>query len=102
MRGLLEQIDYTAFAANKDIIGQGLGAGDIRKFQRLAAAAAQARAIWVAQALAASANGGKLTPADLDQLSHLRGVYEELAEAYEGLRRMVERGYVVMPSASGA
>ncbi|MBI1405644.1 MAG: hypothetical protein GC145_05915 [Caulobacter sp.] len=98
MRGLLEQIDYAAFAANKEIVGQALGQGDIRKFQRLAVAAAQARAIWVSQALAASAAGGKLSSADLAQLHHLRSTFEELAEAYEAMRRMVERGYIAMPS----
>lgn len=94
MRGLLEHIDYTAFAANKSVISQALGAGDARKFQRLAMAAAAARATWVAQALAVSAAGGKMSPQDLSQLNHLRNTYEELAEAYEALRRMVERGYV--------
>lgn len=96
MRGLLEQIDYTAYAANKQVIGQALGATDTRKFQRLATAAAAARATWVAQALAASASGGKLTPADLAQLAHLRATYEELTHAYEAMRRLVERGYVGM------
>jgi hypothetical protein len=98
VRGLLEQVDYTAFVANKEIIGQALGQGDIRKFQRMAVAAAQARAIWVAQALAVSASGGKVSPADLAQLTHLRTAYEELAEAYEAMRRMVERGYITMPA----
>lgn len=94
MRGILDNIDYTAFAANKAVISQALGAGDAKKFQRLAAAAAAARATWVAQALAISAAGGKMTPQDLSQLSHLRQTFEELAEAYEAMRRMVERGYI--------
>lgn len=99
MRGLLEQIDYTAYAANKELVGQALGQGDIRKFQRMAIACAQARAVWVAQALAASASGGKLSSADLAQLTHLRTTFEELTEAYEAMRRMVERGYLTMPAA---
>ena len=94
MRGLLEHIDYTAFAANKSVISQALGAGDARKFQRLAVAAAAARATWVAQALAVAAAGGKMSPQDLSQLTHLRNTFEELAEAYEAMRRMVERGYI--------
>ncbi len=94
MRGVLEHIDYTTFAANKAVIGQALGAGDAKKFQRLAVAAASARATWVAQALAVSAGGGKMTPQDLSQLTHLRQTFEELAEAYEAMRRMVERGYI--------
>ncbi|MFZ5669030.1 MAG: hypothetical protein ACOY4K_06025 [Pseudomonadota bacterium] len=96
MRGLLEHIDFTAYAANKQVIGQALGMADARKFQRLATAAAAARATWVAQALAISAGGGKMTPADLAQLAHLRTTYEELTHAYEALRRLVERGYVTM------
>ena len=98
----LEQIDYAAYAANKELIGQALGQGDIRKFQRLAIACAQARAVWIAQALAASASGGKLSSADLAQLSHLRATFEELTEAYEGMRRLVERGYLQMPTPTPA
>lgn len=103
MRGILEHIDYTAFAANRSVISQALGAGDARKFQRLAVAAAAARATWVAQALAVSAAGGKMTPQDLSQLTHLRNTFEELAEAYEAMRRMVERGYITYaaPDAPG-
>ena len=33
--------------------------------------------------LAVSAAGGKMTPQDLSQLTHLRHTFEELAEAYE-------------------
>ena len=46
MRGQLEQIDYTAFAANRAAIAHTLGGGHVpaSKFQRLAVAAAQARA----------------------------------------------------------
>ena len=35
----------------------------------------------------------------IDKLAHLRSAYEELAEAYDALRRMVERGYVIYPAA---
>lgn len=93
-RGHLEQIDYTAFASNKEVIGQLLGATDARHFQKLAVAAAQARAVWVGQALKVADGGGRVTPEDLARLTHLRATFEELTEAYEGLRRMVERGYV--------
>lgn len=95
MRGNLDHIDYTAFAANKTVISQALGVGDARKFQRLAVAAAAARATWVAQALAVSAAGGKMSPQDLSQLTHLRHSFEELTEAYDAMRRMVERGYII-------
>jgi hypothetical protein len=94
LRGQLEQIDYTAFASNREVIGATLGHADAQKFQRLAVAAAHARALWVAEALAASEAPGGLNPRDADRLAALRHNFEELTEAYEALRRMVERGYL--------
>lgn len=101
IRGQLEQIDYTAFASNKAVVAQVLGQADALRFQKLAVAAASARAVWVSHALAAADTGGRMTPEDLAKLSHLRGVYEELTEAYEALRRMVERGYLAYGAAAG-
>lgn len=98
MRGQLEQVDYAAFAANKEVIGQTLGQIDMSRFQRLAIAAAQARAVWVAQAMALSASGGRVSPAQLAELGHMRATFEELSEAYEAMRRMVERGYITLPA----
>lgn len=94
LRGQLEQIDYTAFAANKALIGQILGSTDAARFQRLAVAAAQARAQWVAQALALSEIPHALTAEQTAGLTQKRTAYEELTEAYEAMRRMVERGYL--------
>jgi len=50
LRGHLEQIDYVAFAANRELLGQALGPVGTAVFQRLAVAAAQARAQWVSAA----------------------------------------------------
>ncbi|CAN5735661.1 hypothetical protein BH11PSE1_BH11PSE1_03760 [soil metagenome] len=93
MRGQLEQIDYTAFASNKEVIGAVLGFADSQKFQRMAVAAAMARAQWVKEALALSET---ISPSheQISRLGRLRQAYEELAEAYEAMRRMVERGYL--------
>jgi hypothetical protein len=43
-----------------------------------------------------------VTPEDLSRLAHLRATFEELAEAYEGLRRIVERGYIPYRGLPGA
>lgn len=94
IRGQLEQIDYTAFASNKEVIGQLVGGADALKFQKMAVAAAQARAVWVTHALKVADSGGRVSPEDLARLTHLRTTFEELSEAYEAFRRMVERGYV--------
>lgn len=95
LRAQLEQIDYAAFVANREVIGQTLGqAPDPARFQRLAVAVAAARARWVALALSLGDSGRPLGPDEAARLATLRTAYEELAEAYEGLRRLVERGYV--------
>jgi hypothetical protein len=94
LRGLLEQIDYSTFIANREVIGQMLPKLDAAMFQRLAVLTATARAKWVAESLRQSESGAPSTPDQIARLTSARTAYDELAEAYEGLRRMVERGYV--------
>lgn len=98
LRGHLEQIDYTAFVSNREVIPQIMGLGtnhtEPAAFQRLAVAVATARARWVSEALRMTEAGHAIGPAEAQKLGGLRLAYEELSEAYEGLRRMVERGYL--------
>jgi hypothetical protein len=93
-RGHLEQIDYTAYAANREAIARTLGHATMDRFQRLAVAAAQARVAWAAQALTYAETGRPLEPGETARLTLMRETYVELIEAYEALRRMVERGYI--------
>jgi len=94
LRGKLEQIDYTAYVSNREVIGHMLGRAEANIFQRLGVAAAQARGQWVAAAVAATESGQALTQMQIDRLSQLRRAYEELAEVYDAMRRLVERGYL--------
>ncbi len=94
LRGKLEQIDYIAYVSDREAISQIVGGIDTGKFQRLAIAVARARANWVAAALAATATGVAPTPQQIQAVAQGRAAYEELAQAYEGLRRMVERNYL--------
>ena len=94
LRGQLEQIDVMAFASNKALIGQVLDHTDADKFQYLAVAAAQARADWIAEALTIAQAGRKPVRDQIEHLHDLRVAFEELAEAYDGMRRMVERNYL--------
>jgi hypothetical protein len=96
LRGLMEQIDYTAFVSNREVIGQMLAQTDTGSFQKLAVLTATARAKWAAEALRLAESGSPVTPDQTARLTAQRTAYEELAEAYEGLRRMVERGYLTM------
>lgn len=93
LRGALEAIDYTAFLCNREVLSSEVGATDPARVQRLALAAAQARGRWVAEAMR-MADAGSVAPEQAQRLSALRRTYEELSEAYEALRRMVERGYL--------
>ena len=99
LRGLLEQIDFAAFVANREVIGHALPKLDAAMFQRLAVQTATARAKWVSEALRQSESGAPSTPDQIARLTAARNAYEELAEAYEGLRRMVERGYLTIKTA---
>lgn len=94
LRGHLEQIDYTAFASNGAVVAQLVGSLDSGRFQRLAIAAAHARARWVAEALAISERSHDVTIEQTAHLGVLRQTFEELTEAYDAARRMIERGYL--------
>jgi hypothetical protein len=101
LRGQLEQIDYTAFASNREVLGRMVGSADAATFQRMAVVAALARAHWVKEALALSDGATPITPQRIARLTELRVAFEELTEAYEGMRRMVERGYMAFKSSAG-
>jgi len=96
LRGQLEQIDYSAFVANRELLNQMLTGVGPAQFQKLAVLTATARGKWVAEALRQSESGSPSTVDQIARLTAARTAYEELAEAYEGLRRMIERGYVTL------
>ena len=101
LRGQLEQIDYAGFAANKEAIARVIGHASAGQFQRLAVTAAQARAHWAAEALALADAGHPPSPAEIAKLNELHAAFDAVSEAYEGLRRMVERGYLVYDAGNG-
>jgi hypothetical protein len=96
LRGLLEQIDYSAFIANREVLAQMVPGLDPSAFQRLAVMTATARGTWVSEGLRQSESGAPATADQIARLTVARAAYEELAEVYEGLRRMVERGYITL------
>ena len=102
LRGQLEQIDYAAFVANREAIAGTLGQVSAARFEKLAVATARARAEWAAAALALSDTGRPLSAAESAALTLMRDTYQELSEAYEALRRMVERGYLTYEPAATA
>jgi hypothetical protein len=75
------------------VIHHALGDIPAQRFERLAVATAQARAEWAALALSVSQSGQAPSPQQTMALMQARSGYEELAGAYDGLRRLIERGY---------
>ena len=94
LRGHLDQIDYAAYAANRAVLGQALGRVDLHAFERLAVATAHARASWVTAVVRMTEVGASLTAEQVAQLAALRHAFDELTEAYDAMRRLVERGYL--------
>lgn len=94
----LEQIDYTAYAANRKEVADNLGGIDIEIFEKLAAAAARARCQWIAEAIQLASESSQPDARQIEKLSGLRTGYDELAQAYDGLRRLVERNYLSQSS----
>ena len=94
VHGHLEQIDYTAYAANRRVLSGTLASLEAEKLQKLASATALARTRWVVAGLALADVEPFPTSQQIKTLAELREAYEELTEVYEGLRRMVERGYI--------
>jgi hypothetical protein len=94
LRGNLESIDYTAYSANRRVMGAALAGVDAKRFEQLALATSQARALWVAKGIAAADASRPLSAQQVEELATLRAAFEELAEVYEAMRRMVERGYM--------
>ena len=94
LRGLLEKIDYTAFISNKEVMAAALGTVSETRLQRLAVAAAHARARWASAALELGDRAKPASPEEIERLGDLHAAFDEFAAAYDGLRRMIERGYV--------
>jgi hypothetical protein len=94
LRGHLDQVDYAAYAANRAVVGQALGRLDLHAFERVAVATAQARASWVGAVVNMTATGAALSVEQVAQLAALRHAFDELTEAYDAMRRLVERGYL--------
>ena len=93
-RGHLEQIDYTIFAANQAVIAKTIHHVGIEDFQNLALSASKARSAWVDAAMSAARSRPPMSAEEVGRPPLLRTAYEELSEAYEAMRRMVERGYL--------
>ena len=90
----MEQIDYAAFAANRAVVGQALARVELRAFERVAIATAHARANWITTVVKMTETGAALSAEQITQVAALRIAFDEMTEAYDAMRRLVERGYM--------
>lgn len=97
LRGMLEQVDYSAYVANREVISATLGRVTIEDFSQMAARTAQARARWLAEGLRL-AHSSAASPDQYKRLNEARMAYEEMAQLFEGIRRACERGYLPLPA----
>ena len=96
LHAALENIDYTAYAANRRQVAETLTKIDIAQFEKLAATAAKARCQWIAEALHVASASDLPDAGQIRKLAELRSNYMELTEAYDALRRLVERNYLAL------
>ncbi|MEJ0059210.1 MAG: hypothetical protein WDM79_06425 [Terricaulis sp.] len=94
LRGHLEQIDYAAFAAKSRDAREGFRRDRYPHVRAPCGCGGASTCALVGTAITIAGPNQSPTPQQVAQLTMLRQAYEELTEAYEGLRRIVERAYV--------
>ena len=99
-RRFLDGLERAIAEANREIIGSTLGADrgslDADTFLRLAVRVAELRARYVAEGLAVAAGHPDL--AAIERLTEYRRAFEQMQLVFEATERIVERGYVDLPS----
>ena len=99
LKGTLQQIDYSIFAANREIFQKEIPELDQETMIRFAVTVSEQRAAYVAKGLALARAGHAPSDADIAELARLRQRYEELEAAFRATRRLIERGYSKVPAA---
>ena len=101
LKSALRQMDLAVYAANQEIIGRVLPDLGQKEVVRFATVVAERRAQYVKEALRLTQITREPTTGEIATLANLRNGYEELAHAFEALRRVIERGYSHMGCSSG-
>jgi len=103
LKGNLQQIDYSIFAANQEVFRKEIPELDQHSMIRFAVVVAELRAAYVAKGLALSQAGHVPSERDIAELAKARQCFEEMEAAFRATRRLIERGYssVGHPRAAG-
>ncbi len=93
LKGNLQQIDYSIFAANREVFHKVVPELDQQTMIRFAVVVSELRAAYVSRALALSASGHPPTEQEIGELALARQRFEEMEAAFRATRRLIERGY---------
>ena len=101
-RRFLDSLERAIAEANREIIRKTLTPGegnsfDADTFLRLAVRVAELRARYIAEGLTAAAAGHPDAEV-IERLAQSRRAFEEMREVFEAVERVVERGYVDLPT----
>ena len=88
----LEEIEMGIFSANREVIHKAVPELTRESFMAFAVRVAEARARYIKAALELSAKPNP-SPEDIAHLKAAREANDELVQAFEATKRVIERGY---------
>lgn len=93
IKAQLDALAFASFTADREVIARELPTIRRVDLEFLVVAGAEARTRWLVQALAHGKTKKLPSAAEVEELARLRQTYQELAAAFEALKRLIERGY---------
>lgn len=93
-RQFLDAVEQTVHDTNHEVIHAVLPRLDRATFMQMARTVAQLRVKYIAATAAALAGSALPTTQQIDQIKHLREVFEEARTGFDALKRAISRGYV--------
>ena len=98
-----EELEQGVRTANREIIGARIPELNKDKIHALAVMVGRLRASYLELAfqLCATGDGAAPDPTIIEGLRERRQMFEEARDAYEALRRAIERGYIDIPEIAG-
>jgi hypothetical protein len=98
-----EELEQGVRTANREIIGARIPELNKDKIHALAVMVGRLRASYLELAfqLCATGDGAAPDPTVIEGLRERRRMFEEARDAYEALRRAIERGYIDIPEIAG-
>lgn len=95
LQKFLEEIEMGIFSANREVMKKAVPELTRDSFMAFAVRVAEARARYLKVALELSAANNP-TPEDIARLKAAREANDELVQAFEATKRVIERGYTTL------